>query len=61
MSTVDTFENGALSYDTGLPSPVCMMYCESPMTVSVYKPDKNDVKTLKITVMLFNFVFLRLF
>ena len=37
MSTVDTFENGALSYDTGLPSPVCMMYCESPMTVSVYK------------------------
>ena len=71
LSTVDTFENGALLYDTGLPSPqICVLNCASPMVKlplhkAKFRPlirtDKNEIKTLKITVILFNFVFLCLF
>ena len=62
LSTVDTFENGALSYDTGLPSlQICVLNCASPMAKlplhkAKFRPlirtDKNEIKTLKITVIL---------
>ena len=60
---------------TGLPSYVCVVCCATVMAVSVQfltlaslnvkfralKTDENEIKTLKIAAMLFNFVSLQLF
>ena len=47
LSIVDTFENGALSYD--LPSPkICVVNCASRMAVSIYKTTLTLTLTLRL-------------